>query len=259
MKHNIEIFGWNWQHWTDLIQNRWVFEWIDHTIIWEWQTQSSQITKAIIISISETKQLIETIIQNEQSENIINFSWVMSTTPESIRWNKWVENFHFLFWPKWVNNLKCAIAFEKELSPLAQTIVHNTKKQWISIIETSMEEHDKSMALIQWLNHLVRQLLLHCNIQANLPEINTTLQTVQDMILLNPHMDWVMRSLHISLWSDQVNLSDIFNTLIEENLTKEDIQNFSTPAFVDTLVFMRNNKVIVTNCSIQQYLKQLWL
>ncbi len=257
MKQNIDVFGWNWQHWSDLILNRWIFDWMSVKIIWEKQETNSQQTKVIIIPISKTKQLINKLIEWGQTTNIINFSWIMSTTPEEIRWNSWVENFHFLFWLKAANDLKCVLAFDETLSSLGNKIIKNCRKNSIQIIDSSIEEHDKKMAFIQWLNHLVRQLLLHSNIQTDLPIINTTLQTVQDMILLNPHMASIIKKFNAVFYMDEFNLSSFFNQLIDENLTKADIENFSTPAFIDTLKFMRNNRGMLKSENIWEYLKIL--
>ena len=62
-------------------------------------------TNAIIVTISETEKLINQIIKANYKAEIINFSWIMSTTPENQRWKDNVTNMHYMFGPYRTNKL----------------------------------------------------------------------------------------------------------------------------------------------------------
>jgi hypothetical protein len=75
----------------------------------------------------------------------------MSTSPNGI------HNLHFLFGPQATKNLSVATAWV--LSNPWRALLDNAAKKSMRIIETTREEHDKKMAIIQWLSHFLLVLL----------------------------------------------------------------------------------------------------
>ncbi len=211
-------------------------------MMWEKSLVVHWSTKVIIVPISQTRKLIEKIIEVWQRENIINLSWIMNTTPKDIRNNKWVENFHFLFWPSSTKNLKMALAHNKPLSLVGQKIVKNSRKSGIQIIETSINEHDKAMTVIQWLHHLVRILIAHSGKSIPIQWIETNQQTIQDMVTLNPFMDWIMLEFKDRIQQEQrFDILKVFSEVVENNLSSQTIVNFWTPRFIEMLEFSRDS------------------
>jgi len=240
----INIFWWKWQHASNLI-DRWIFnEFSPETIEKQDKLPNELTNSAVIVWITQTQDLINKIIQlsNLDSE-IINFSGIMSTTPETIRNNRWISNFHFLFWPKAKENLK--VVFAWDLSQTSLKIIDNAKKQSIKIIESSIEEHDSKMAITQALTHLfifLSWLSDNPNKQQLIKEWNTPNSTIADMIFENEFFKHVI--LNMTLWN---NLSKTFLNTVKHNLNNEDIQNFWTPTFLRIMKFAQENKVMAND------------
>ncbi len=243
----INIFGYNWQHATDLV-NRWIFEWIELNKVGVWGVTDEDMTLpfALIVPISETNKLAEKIIIPEW----INMCWVMSTSKD--REN--ISNFHYLFWPDAQDDLKVAVAWN--IWDLSQKIIDNTSRKWIKIIETSIDEHDKKMAIIHAMSHT---MILLSAMQEGwnkslIQEWVTPAWTISDMVLLNPEVSSIMKQLSSEqIWS---NISDFFIDLVHSELTSQDIKNFSTPTFHRVIEFCKTEKIILVNQS-KKVLSQL--
>lgn len=243
----IEIFWWKWQHASDL-QKRGIFQDINSPLIDKEDNISSEIiNSAIIVPISETKSLIESIIENNNEQNIINFSWVMSTTPKDIRNNHNISNFHFLFWPNINKSLK--VAFAWKLSEPVNNLIENITKAWITIIETNIETHDRIVSIVQGFTHLFILLSWASNNTDLISEWQTPELTISDMILENPiHLEKLNKLKNaIKVWE---NLSKIFLDEVS-SLTSIEINNFWTPTFWRVSKFCVNYDIIVNNRMIK--------
>lgn len=235
----INIFWWNWQHALDL-QNRWIFNGFDSTKVeTDLEINSKAKSSAIIVPISQTAQLIKLILDKDPEQEIINFSWIMSTTPEN-KHN--ISNFHFLFWPKANTWLK--VAFAWKFSRRVNTIIENVTKSWITVIETDIKTHDNIVSIIQAFTHMFIFLSWMSDDQSLIAEWNTPDLTIWDMILENPIFWDLLNNLikYIELWDD---LSDIFLEEVWCKLTQININNFWTPTFWRVINFCRKNKMIV--------------
>lgn len=244
----INIFWWAWQHASNLI-DRWIFEdFSTNTIEKNDKLANNNSANAVIVWITETEKLINEIINNKQENNdLINFSWIMSTTPEHIRNQKWISNFHFLFWPKAKENLK--VIFAWDLSETSLKIIDNAKKQSINIIESSVEEHDSKMAITQALTHLfifISALSDNPNKQQLIKEWNTPNNTITDMIFENKFFVKILFKFLMDL-NNKSNLSNLFLETAFSNLNNNDITNFWTPTFWRVVNFANNNNVMIND------------
>ena len=260
IQENRIVLSWSeWQHWKDM-RFRDAFNWIE--IInrgEEDDLEANSSTHWIIIPISKTHELIQELNIKWQTENIINFSGIMSTTPESIRDNKWVENLHFLFWPGQEGTLRACLAYENtELSLAIWKIIDNSRKNDIWIIETDTEEHDEKMTNVQWLHHLVRWILNKDNVELPISPIKTNPQTVREMITWNPYMISIIDRFKEKIKNNEkIDILKIFMEIAGENLTRQDIDKFWTHKFKETLRFARGpRKEVMIDTS--EILKFLW-
>lgn len=240
----IEIFWWKWQHASNLI-DRWIFNGLSQNIIEKDEESHSKIwNSAVIIWISETSEIINKIFKQKDLESdLINFSGIMSTTPEKIRNQKWVSNFHFLFWPKATQNLK--VIFAWDLSETSKSILDNTRKQSIQIIESDIETHDSKMAVTQALTHLfifLTWLSNSSNKHELINEWNTPNNTIGDMIFENEFFKNIILNMTL-----RNNLSKTFLNTVSDNLTSSDIENFWTPTFWRVMNFAQKNNVIIND------------
>ena len=248
----INIFWWNGQHWSNLIE-RWIFNTFEHDII----EQTDNFPKivwntAIIVWITQTEQLINKILKiRPENTDLINFSGIMSTTPEHIRGKNWISNFHFLFWPKANQNLK--VVFAWDLSETSKKIIENTKKLWINIIETDIETHDSKMAITQAMTHL---FILLSGLSDNsekiklITEWNTPNNTIIDMIFENKLFKPIL-SEFLNNFSEWWNLSEIFLDTVSKKLNQTDIENFWTPTFNRISTFANTNNIFINDNILQ--------
>lgn len=240
----IEIFWWKWKHASNLI-DRWIFNGFSQEIIEKDENSHNNIwNSAIIVWITQTEQLITDILKNKVNNvDLINFSGIMHTTPEKIRNQKWVSNLHFLFWPKATQNLK--VIFAWDLSETSKSILDNTKKQHIRIIESDIETHDSKMAVTQALTHLfifLAWLSNNSNKQELINEWDTPNNTIADMIFENEFFSKVILNMTL-----RNNLSRTFLNTVSDNLTSSDIKDFWTPTFWRVMNFAKNNNVMINN------------
>ncbi|MDP2090670.1 MAG: hypothetical protein Q8K30_03650 [Candidatus Gracilibacteria bacterium] len=244
----INIFGGAGQHASNLI-DRGIFEDFSTNTIEKNDTlANNNSANAVIVGITETEKLISEIINNKQDNNdLINFSGIMSTTPEHIRNQKGISNFHFLFGPKAKENLK--VIFAGDLSETSLKIIDNAKKQSINIIESSIEEHDSKMAITQAMTHLFIFFTgLSDNPSKNelLKEWNTPNNTIADMIFENIFFKKVFEEF-IKDVGNSTNISEIFSDIVSKNMSENDIKNFGTPTFLRVTNFISKNDVISNN------------
>lgn len=250
--NSLEIFWWNGQHASDL-QERWIFNWFNIDIIekWEW-SWSDFCDKAIITPISTTKETIENIVAWWTIWSLTNFSWIMSTTPEKVK--KTTSNLHFLFWPeakKWLNLVTAG-----NLSETTLKIIDNSRKAWIKIIESNIDEHDDLMARIQWLTHLFI-LLSWLNTSWTskiIKEWKTPSWTIADMIFSNPFFKQVFNDFNNSIWSLWVNISKKMLEMTWDLISNKQQNDFWTPTFNRVQNFCKKNDLFV-NQEILDFLK----
>ncbi len=238
--NNLTIFWGKWEHAEDL-QNRMVFEGIKTTNIDINDEVEVNKTNAVVVTISETEKIINTIIDTNKDAWIINLSWVMSTTPEYLRWKDNITNLHYMFWQLARHWLK--VVFNWDETEIVNEILNNSRKLWIDTIPASIEDHDKCVAITQALSHMYI-LLSWVNWQNYLTENwKTPNSTIADMILENSvfldKFDWVLKWLQ--KWN---NLSEMFLDSVNQ-LSNEEKKIFSTPNFIRVEGFSNRNNVIV--------------
>ncbi len=243
----IHIHGENGIHATDL-KRRGIINDLDHD-------DSNEDKHLLVINIEQTGMKIRELLESGVSqENILNFCGVMTKWPNAI------TNLHFLFWPDASNDLKVAIAWPK--SKLCEKILERVNISNIRIIGTSRTEHDRKMAIIQWLSHLFLLLIWENNersIQSNLIHPwKTPINTVSDMIFENPFaeniaiefFDWLMKS----NWKFPF---EIFQHIVTKHLSQQDIDDFSTPNFNRIFWFKQEIDFSLNITLIEEYRKSL--
>jgi hypothetical protein len=209
----------------------------------------------LVINIEQTGMKIrELLTWGVSQENIINFCGVMTKWPNAI------TNLHFLFWPDANNDLKVAIAWPK--SKLCETILERVNTSNIRIIETSRTEHDRKMAIIQWLSHLFLLLIWEHDersIQSDLIHPwKTPINTVSDMIFENPFaeniaiefFDWLINS----KWKFPF---ETFQHIVRKHLSQKDMDDFSTPNFNRIFWFNQQIDLSLDTKLIEEYRKSL--
>lgn len=232
MKH-IFISGWSWSHWKDLIDRK-IFLWLGEIpiIVRSNQTLCFPWSHAIITPIRVTSKIIENILNlSWDSVQIVNFAWVMATTPNNEFWR--VSNIHCLFWPWVTNNLNAIVT--KNKNEFSLLIENNLKNAWVNLIELSPDEHDKKMAIIQWLAHFCEILLWiyfrdRDEVVQLLSHWKTSDIVIEDMITLNPYSEKIIKELGF-LIADGIELWDIFVSISSNWLNDLDIDTILTPNF----------------------------
>jgi len=243
---SMNIIWGGWQHAKDL-NNRWIFKNFNTEIIEkDFKPNIEAKSSVIVVPISQTKWAITKIMESNPEQEIINFSWVMSTTPEN---STQINNLHFLFWPNAKKWLK--VAFAWNFSPRVNKIIKNVTCAWITAIETDIDTHDRVVSIIQALSHMFIFLSWMSDNKSLISEWNTPDLTILDMILENPKFIGLLNDLisHIQVWD---NLSEIFLDNVA-TLTEININNFWTPTFLRVINFCMKNKMIVN----EQMLKSL--
>ncbi len=247
----IWIFGHLWKHWPDIVDTRGLLDWTGHSLVWIWEgdPMPKNLAMAIVfVNISRTSSLVEELIHLWIP--IINCCGIMSTTPR-LSWND-TTNIHFLFWPGSSEDLKLAIAGNRN-SPTVDQIIYNARRQTIQIIETDQEEQDRAMAVTQWLPHYAT--LLH-NLSVREWKIisKTEPSTIADMIQLNPYSTNVFSVFHDKL-SRWIPLWRAFLETVQEfqNQWKPNGKGFSTPNFDRVLSAAGNfQEIIIVDNSPKQ-------
>lgn len=184
--------------------------------------------QSVVVPIFATRYVVSLLLQEWISgENIVNLSGLMSTSPS------WIHNLHFLFGPNAQENLFVATA--GNISKPGRVILDNAEKKGIWIIETSREEHDRKMAVIQWLANFLLVFIWRTAdeyIRKSLIEPwKTTESTIQDMIFQNNPVESLLNEFFYTL---KINKNDPLKTfwcLVGKYLRPEDIEKFSTPNF----------------------------
>lgn len=215
----LTVHGKWWQHAQDL-ERRWIFNGLDSQV---------DHTHAVIIPIYLTRAHITELLKDgvADPQDVVNLSGVMSTSPNGI------HNLHFLFGPQATKNLSVATAWV--LSNPWRALLDNAAKKGMRIIETTREEHDKKMAIIQWLSHFLLVLLGWLNnddIQKSLidPWV-APIGTVQDMIFQNSPAEGIITEFFDTIWWNGNDPLKTFQAIIDKHLTPNDIERFSTPNF----------------------------
>jgi hypothetical protein len=221
----LTIHGKDGQHASD-IQKRWLFE------------NTHQTDHAVIVPISATRYVVSSLLQNSiSSRNIVNFSGVMNTSPNGI------HNIHFLFWPNATGKLSVATTWDISLP--GRIILDNAQKNGIHIIETTREEHDEKMAIIQWLSNFLLILIWESDeaeIQKWLIDPwKTTENTIKDMIFQNSPMEIVIKEFFDQIKKNSNDPIKTFWYLVNKYITSEDMRKFSTPNFKRIIDCLWNN------------------
>lgn len=212
----ITIHGKGGQHATD-IQKRGLFE------------KTHKQHHAVVVPIASTRYKIASLLEEwVHSEDIVNLAGVMSTSPNG------THNLHFLFGPNAVGDLSVATA--GHISEPGRIILDNAENQGIRIIETSREEHDTKMAIIQWLAHFLLVFIgetQHANIirEALIDQWKTPSNTVQDMIFHNTPTEFIIREFFDKLWKNGNDPLKTFSHIVDLHVSHHDIMKFSTPNF----------------------------
>lgn len=215
----LTIHGVRWQHAQDLLR-RWVFDWFE---------QLDDDNHIIAIPIRDTRSHITRLLQSDWvlPKNIVNLAGVMTTSVNGI------ANLHFLFGPNGQDNLSVATAWDA--SNPWKIILDNANNLSMRIIETTRLEHDKKMAVIQWLSHFLLVFIGWTNdedIQKSLiiPWIAPE-GTIQDMIFQNPFAEDIIAEFFDNLANNTYNPLTTFQHIVDSHLSPSDIDKFSTPNF----------------------------
>lgn len=248
---DLQIIWGNWQHGQDLLK-RWIFTWFNSSTISKRWEIFPDFDAVFTTPISETKAIIELILQSwfiSERKDLINLSWIMSTSPEWL----WVENMHFMFGPSAEKDLKLIEAWIS--SKTWKIILENANNRWIQIIESSREEHDKKVAITQWLTHLLTliSLILIPNNEL-LEKWKAPIWTINDMVNFNEFSLIEINSFiySLSVWTE---IFDAFLAFVRERLTEIEIDNFWTPNFLRVAKFCRENKFILDNEALLKILE----
>lgn len=231
------IHGLNGQHSQDLIR-RWLIS---------LEPTGEQL---IIVPIIQTGQKIMQLLDTKvvKQPDIVNFAGVMTTSPNAI------ANLHFLFGPWITKDLKVAVAWPT--TPLIQKILDTVHGQKIRIIETTRIEHDRKMAIIQWLSHLVLILIWECwnqHVQSTLIKPwKTPENTIIDMIFANPFAEDIAIEFFELLPKNNHNPIKTFKHIVNKHLIWDDMFDFSTPNFDRIISFWDENTEIISPIQIQQ-------
>ncbi len=219
----ITLHGTDWQHATDL-KERGLFKNI---------TEGGHV---IIVPISHTKECVTKLLQDGVPKNqIVNLSGVMSTSPRE------VHNLHFLFGPGAKKGL--TVATTENISIPGRFLLDNAEKCGIRIVHINQEEHDKKMAIVQWLSHLLLILVWqepHSEVQKSLivPWI-TGIGTIQEMIFQNPFAKPIIWEFFDRIQQHNGDALLGLNSIIEDHLTQRDRDILGTPNFRRILDFIQ--------------------
>ncbi len=236
------IHGQNGQHAQDLI-TRWLI------------SPESTGEQLIIVPITQTTQKIIHLLDTKvvKQPEIVNFAGVMTTSPSAI------ANLHFLFGPWITTDLKVAVAWPKTLS--IQKILNTANNQWIRIIETTRTEHDRKMAVIQWLSHLVLILIwerwderVHSTL---IKPWKTPTNTIVDMIFANPFAEDIAIEFFELLPRNNHNPLKTFKHIVTRHLTWVDRINFSTPNFDRIISFWDQNIHVILPKQVEKMRENL--
>ena len=190
----------------------------------------------IIVPISHTKACVMQLLQGGVPNNrIVNLSGVMSTSPRE------VHNLHFLFGPGTKNNL--TVATTENISIPGRFLLDNAEKCGMRIVHIDQEEHDKKMAIVQWLSHILLILVWweqQPEVQKSLlvPWI-TPIGTIQEMIFQNPFARPVIIDFFDRVKQQNGDVFRSLETIIQNQLTQKDIDNLGTPNFRRILDFIK--------------------
>jgi hypothetical protein len=160
---------------------------------------------------------------------------------------------HFMFGPNADQNLKVITSEVK--SKIWTTMLDNSKKKWIQIIESSIGEHDRNVAITQWLTHfliLVSWILIKEN--KLLEKWNAPIGTINDMVNLNPFSIKEINEFldTLSIWKD------VFKSYLEfvtDKLDEKQRDNFWTPRFWEVFNFCRENKLILNEENLKKIME----
>lgn len=235
----INTFWIQWQHGTDL-QIRWIFTWFDINSIWMDMGVGWGHPNIFFTPISQTSALITDIVDQQPEQDLINFAWIQSTTPEHIRGESWMTNIHMMFGPNAQNNLKAVISGDMTSHTVAQ-ILENCHHSNIRIIESDIETHDEMVSITQAFSHIMILLSGLWENKQLITEWQTPSQTIGDMITQNPEsVKWVHRLMQeLSLWD---NITDIFMASVD-TMSAQQARDFSTPSFERVRKFCEKNSI----------------
>jgi len=245
----IQIIWWGWQHAQDLINSREIFKWAKINIVERWEIAKPNSDTIFITPISNTKDIIEKLVQEWGSINqeLINFSWIMSTTP--IQYKNEIENMHFMFGPNAKSKLKVVTSEIK--SEIWEIILNNSYKGWIQIIESDIETHDKSVAITQWLTHFLILISWIFDPKNELiDEWKTPISTIDDMVNLNKFSIEQINNFLKTLnhWDD---LFQSYLEFVTSKLDEKQRNIFWTPSFWRVFNHCRNNNFILNEENLQ--------
>lgn len=209
----------------------------------------------VIVPITQTASVITNLLDRElvPQPKILNCSGVMTTSPSAI------SSIHFLFGPGSTKDLKVAVAWPQ--TTLTKKILDRARAQSIRVIETSRTEHDRKMAVIQWLSHLFLVLIgweKNTHIQESLIKPwKTTTWTIVDMIFANPFAEEIAVEFFESLRKNQNNPIAAFRAISDTHLGSTDRDNFSTPNFDRIVSFIPESQIIIPQNKIASTRHQL--
>lgn len=243
---------WNWQH-AKNVNERWLVNDIDINLVGEWDSWIEWIPNIVIVSLDQTKNVIENIIKNGNKskslkeiidsweyQEIINCAWIMNTTPEEII--RLSTNLHFLFWPNAKDNLR--VIFAGQTSKTVNKILDNCRKNNIDIVLSDPNEHDEMMAKVQWLTHMLILLSwINFDWSSELTkEWNTPSWTIADMIDSNPFFRKISKEFFHTIRTAS-DMTKVYKEIIMDNMTSQQVKDFSTPTFKRVLDFCNNNSI----------------
>lgn len=207
--------------------------------------------------ISIIKWAISELLKTGHNQwNIVSLSGIMAEAPNG------VPAAHFLFgpWATWTDASPLKVVFSNTSpdSPLVTRLKERAQQKSLKIIETSRIEHDQKMAFTQWLMHLwiiLAWQVAPTVVQADI--INpwkTPVQTVIEMIHLNPFAEWAIMAFFDEVWRHNYDLGSALMALIEKNLTDTNLADFGTPNSHRVLTYLQHHpgKLIISREQIEE-------
>lgn len=195
--NQVVIIWWEWKFWEfawNLISQTWikVVNILENTTEQEKQgiINNSQVI-IFSVPISQTVEIIKSFADMLTWDKLVmDFTWLKSGAVWELKKLNVYEIVwtHPMFWPFWDNLRWKKIIFSEEKTWKKWKFVRRLlKKSWANLINLSPEEHDKKMAIIQALTHIlnfifiktIKDLWFHPN---ELEQLQTPIYELQALI-----------------------------------------------------------------------------
>ena len=153
----------------------------------------------ITVPISVANELVQRIISLRGQDHLnIDASGIMRSANVDIPFPyDTVSHFHLLAGPNSPGPVNMAIVRGKHHNPVYEKILVNAEEKGVKIIETTTEEHDTVMAVVQGLTHAISLILAEKNtLPVDMVERRnkTPARTSAEMIVMNTRVQPVIHN-----------------------------------------------------------------